>query len=152
MLSPSKSHHISMKIIKLLFTVICMIVGYQVSTAREYFRVIDSRVGLPDNTVTNIVQDTKGYIWLGTSNGLSRYDGVTFTTFRHDPDDNTSLSSSTVNTLAVSQAGIFAGTNSGLDLYSFAYGGFIHCSIKPKSVIRISLCRKAARNPLFCPK
>ena len=77
-----------MKIIKLLFTVICMIVGYQVSTAREYFRVIDSRVGLPDNTVTNIVQDTKGYIWLGTSNGLSRYDGVTFTTFRHDPDDN----------------------------------------------------------------
>lgn len=119
-----------MKIIKLLFTVICMIVGYQVSTAREYFRVIDSKVGLPDNTVTNIVQDTKGYIWLGTSNGLSRYDGVTFTTFRHDPDDNTSLSSSTVNSLAVSQAGIFAGTNSGLDLYSFAYGGFIHCSIK----------------------
>lgn len=118
--------------IKLLFVIIYLMAGCLISTAREYFKVIDSRVGLPDNTVTNIVQDTKGYIWLGTSNGLSRYDGITFTTFRHDPDHDNSLSSSFVNSLAVSQAGIFAGTNSGLDLYSFAHGNFVHCSIKKK--------------------
>lgn len=37
--------------------------------------------GLPNNSVCHIFQDTKGFLWLGTLNGLSRYDGNTFVTF-----------------------------------------------------------------------
>lgn len=114
-------------IFKFLFVVAWLTAVCTMTAAREYFRVIDSRMGLPDNTVTDIVQDARGYIWLGTSNGMCRYDGVTFTTFRHNPDDDTSLSSSFVNALAVDKAGIFAGTNSCLDLYSFSTGKFVHC-------------------------
>lgn len=111
-----------------MLVAICLIEGCIVTIAREYFRVIDSRMGLPDNTVEAIVQDSKGYIWLGTTNGLCRYDGVAFTTFRHDPDNENSLSSSFVNSLAVAPAGLFVGTNTGLDLYSFAGDGFVHCT------------------------
>ncbi len=38
--------------------------------------------GLPQNSVTAIVQTKDGYLWVGTANGLARFDGVRFTTFR----------------------------------------------------------------------
>ena len=112
---------------KFVLIAVCLIEGCILAPAREYFRVIDSRMGLPDNTVEAIAQDTRGYVWLGTANGLCRYDGVKFTTFRHDPEDESSLSSSFINSLAVAPAGVYAGTNFGLDLYSFASGDIIHC-------------------------
>jgi signal transduction histidine kinase/DNA-binding response OmpR family regulator len=37
--------------------------------------------GLPSSTVQKIIQDRRGYLWIGTNDGLSRYDGKTFTTF-----------------------------------------------------------------------
>lgn len=37
--------------------------------------------GLPGMTITNIIQDVKGYIWIGTYDGLVRFDGVDFTTY-----------------------------------------------------------------------
>lgn len=38
--------------------------------------------GLPNNSVRYIYQDSKGFLWLATLNGLSRYDGNSFLTFR----------------------------------------------------------------------
>ena len=46
--------------------------------------------GLANNSVRCIYQDSKGFIWMGTQNGLSRYDGNSFITFR--PQKDTSLS------------------------------------------------------------
>lgn len=47
--------------------------------------------GLPDNSVKCIYEDVDGFIWLGTKNGLARYDGVRMQTFKTVPDDNYSL-------------------------------------------------------------
>jgi ligand-binding sensor domain-containing protein len=41
---------------------------------------------LTDVTVHDILQDQQGFMWFGTWNGVSKYDGYTFTTYRHDPD------------------------------------------------------------------
>ena len=41
-------------------------------------RSITTRDGLPSNRVNDMIQDKTGYIWLGTSNGLCRYDGYSF--------------------------------------------------------------------------
>ena len=38
--------------------------------------------GLPQNKVTAVVQTRDGYLWVGTYNGLARFDGVRFTVFR----------------------------------------------------------------------
>ena len=64
--------------------------------ARQYvFTRFSTFTGLASNMVNNLVQDRKGYIWLATPNGLQRYDGNKFITFKHQhrnpltlPDDN----------------------------------------------------------------
>ncbi|HEV8538751.1 MAG TPA: ATP-binding protein, partial [Bacteroidota bacterium] len=48
--------------------------------------------GLPQGMVVAMHLDTRGYLWCGTKNGLSRYDGYTFRNFEHDPSDNSSIS------------------------------------------------------------
>src|ERR1019366_5733878 len=53
--------------------------------------------GLPQNKVTAVVQTRDGYLWLGTYNGLARFDGVRFTVFN---DNNTpELRSSRITSL-----------------------------------------------------
>lgn len=47
--------------------------------------------GLPNNSVRYMYQDSKGFLWLATLNGLSRYDGNTFLTFRPETGDKVSL-------------------------------------------------------------
>ena len=49
---------------------------------RQTQRRLTADNGLPLNTVRNMVQDQKGFLWLGTDNGLCRYDGVSVRTFR----------------------------------------------------------------------
>jgi ligand-binding sensor domain-containing protein len=57
------------------------------------FRKINTSAGLANDVVTSIVQDDKGYIWISTGNGLQKFDGSSFTTYHHDPDDPQSLNS-----------------------------------------------------------
>ena len=55
------------------------------------FRHYQVENGLSDNMVTCCVQDKSGYIWIGTRDGLNRFDGYTFKVFRNDPDVPESL-------------------------------------------------------------
>jgi signal transduction histidine kinase/ligand-binding sensor domain-containing protein/DNA-binding response OmpR family regulator len=55
------------------------------------FSHLDISNGLSHNQVTSIIKDAKGFMWFGTASGLNRYDGYTFTIFRHKENDTTSL-------------------------------------------------------------
>jgi ligand-binding sensor domain-containing protein/two-component sensor histidine kinase len=55
------------------------------------FRHITRENGLASNNVLAITQDHQGYIWIGTDNGLQKFDGYDFTNFRHIPGDTTRL-------------------------------------------------------------
>ena len=80
------------------------------------FEQIDSQAGLSHNTVLTLLQDRQGFLWIGTSDGLNRYDGYTFTVFRHDPTDPESLSDNTVQALAEDEAGmLWIGTTNGIN-------------------------------------
>ncbi|MDL2265932.1 response regulator [Parabacteroides sp. OttesenSCG-928-G21] len=50
-----------------------------------YFRHYNNKDGLSHNTVYSSLQDRKGFLWFGTDDGLNRFDGYTFTIYRHDP-------------------------------------------------------------------
>ena len=52
--------------------------------------------GLPSNGITALHQDRKGFIWIGSSGGITRYDGYNFTTFANVPGDTNSISKSLV--------------------------------------------------------
>ena len=57
------------------------------------FKNITIENGLSQSTVETIYQDSKGYIWLGTNDGLNKYNGYTFEKYFHNIDDENSLSS-----------------------------------------------------------
>lgn len=81
------------------------------------FRHIGIESGLAQSSVQTIAQDAQGYMWLGTQDGLQRYDGYDFQTFRHEPGVAGSLADDTIDALAVdADGGLWVGTaNAGLD-------------------------------------
>lgn len=84
--------------------------------------------GLPQASVVAIAQDRAGFLWVGTQDGLARFDGYEFLTFRHDRNDPDSLSNNFVNCLAADpRGGLWIGTQvGGLDYYDPANGRFTH--------------------------
>jgi ligand-binding sensor domain-containing protein len=64
---------------------------------RHYaFTHYGSSAGVASNEVYSVSQDEQGYIWVGTSNGLQRYDGARFKTFRHDKNNPATIPSNVV--------------------------------------------------------
>lgn len=59
--------------------------------------------GLLSNQINSIVQDEKGYIWTGSTDGLQRFDGIRYKSFRHRKGDSTSLPTNPVWQLKMDQ-------------------------------------------------
>jgi signal transduction histidine kinase/ligand-binding sensor domain-containing protein len=74
--------------------------------------------GLSNNTVFCTVQDHQGFMWMGTKDGLNRFDGKNFKIFRNDPDNIHSIGDNFIRSLLVGQKNIlYAGTRNGLFAY-----------------------------------
>lgn len=56
-----------------------------------FSRKLNSASGLPDDNVRYLLQDSRGFIWLGTPGGLYRYDGYFFTSYKYTQDGNNRL-------------------------------------------------------------
>ena len=63
---------------------------------QSQFRHLDIKDGLPNQLVFSIDQDSQGYIWVGTKDGLARFDGARFKVYQHIPGDQQSLPSNSV--------------------------------------------------------
>ncbi|MDQ3205801.1 MAG: diguanylate cyclase [Pseudomonadota bacterium] len=73
--------------------------------------------GLSQHAVTAITEDERGLLWIGTQEGLNRYDGRDFTVFRNTPGDSSRLASSSIDSLQVDGSRLWVGTNdSGLEV------------------------------------
>ncbi|OJJ18015.1 hypothetical protein BKI52_29635 [marine bacterium AO1-C] len=78
------------------------------------FSNITSAQGLAHNTVNCIIQDRQGFLWIGTENGLNRYDGYEFKVYRNDLNNKHSLSNNYVITLHEDHLGyLWVGTFGG---------------------------------------
>lgn len=70
--------------------------------------------GLSQSSGHVIYQDSQGLMWIGTQDGLNRYDGYRFTVFRHQTEDSTSISSNDIRSIFEDTNGnLWIGTNGG---------------------------------------
>ncbi len=96
--------------------------------------------GLSHSTVTSIVQDHHGFLWIASQEGLNRYDGYGFKVYRHDPEDAGSLADNEAFTLLVDNRGeLWIGTyGAGLDRFVQAEERFDHFSHRPDDPASLS--------------
>ncbi len=109
------------------------------STPAYLFETIDITHGLSLNSVKTIAKDKYGFMWFGTEDGLNRYDGISFKTFRHNPLDSTSINSSSVySTLVDNRGNLWIGTYlSGLNKYNYETERFIQYPHDPLDSLSI---------------
>lgn len=95
--------------------------------------------GLSQSSVRAIFQDSRGFMWFGTEDGLNRYDGYTFKTFKPDPDVANSLSDRWITSLVEDQEGyLWIGTRlGGLNRYdprTEDFKVYLHANLNPSSL------------------
>ena len=100
------------------------------------FDHISIEQGLSQSTVFSIVQDSTGFMWFATQDGLNRYDGYNCTVYRNDPLDSNSISDIGIRKLYVDQYGnLWIITLSGkLDRFDPVREVFIHYKFEDISV------------------
>lgn len=84
--------------------------------------------GLSDLNPTCILQDSRGFIWIGTANGLNRYDGYKFKVFKNDRKDTASISNNYIKDIAEDKNGnIWVATvGGGLNMFDRRADRFYH--------------------------
>ena len=96
--------------------------------------------GLMSNSIYGIVQDSLGFIWFGTDNGLCRFDGIEFMTYTHDEDrPSGSISSNSIRRLMMDSKGrIWISLDNGVDIYDPADGIFSHFNEETSTGARVT--------------
>lgn len=102
------------------------------------FRHFSVENGLPQNTVSCIFQDRQGFMWFGTKDGLSRYDGYTFRNFRHDNADKSSIGNNFIRCIFQGEAeALWVGTDRGVYIYHPETEDFSRFNLQTSSGIAI---------------
>ncbi len=89
------------------------------------FDRVHAENSLSENTIRKIFQDSRGYIWIATQDGLNRYDGFAFTFFNHETTNPKSISDNFINEISEDRNGnIWVGTRNGLNVYRYLTNDF----------------------------
>jgi ligand-binding sensor domain-containing protein/two-component sensor histidine kinase len=91
---------------------------YQKANAQRFnysFEQFTTDNGLSHESVINITKDPDGFLWIGTGNGLNRFDGISFKIFRNDPNNEHSISGNYIAGTTLDKKGyLWVATNYGL--------------------------------------
>ncbi|WEK34107.1 MAG: two-component regulator propeller domain-containing protein [Candidatus Pseudobacter hemicellulosilyticus] len=102
------------------------------------FKHIQNEQGLSNSTIECIFQDSRGFLWFGTRDGLNRYDGYQLTVYRYDPKDPGSISDNYIKAIQEdSNKVLWVGTTNGLNRLDAASGQFTrfkHDASQPNSL------------------
>ena len=130
--------------IKLLFLGIIVIIALndkfinaQIPSIKFAHITIDN--GLSQSTVISVLQDRKGFMWFGTQDGLNKFDGYSFTIYKYDPFDSTTISDNYIRCIYEDKLGtLWIGTeNGGLNRFNRdkeTFERYLHDPNNPNSI------------------
>src|SRR5438046_8832101 len=99
-------------------------------TPHYHFKHLNVQNGLTQNIVYHFLQDSRGYMWIGTQNGLSLYDGIKTTNFLPREQDSTSISCNFISSIVEDSAQqVWIGNENGIDLYNRIDNSFAHFGV-----------------------
>jgi len=103
------------KIIKIFLLSLILLIPCKVYSQILSFRLLTVDDGLPQNSIETIIQDKKGYVWVGCEGGVSRYDGVNFKNFTKEDG----LSDNHIRKIFEDSKGVmWFATNNGITSYN----------------------------------
>jgi len=105
----------------IVFTAVSFLLTGLLSAEEDvFFDRLDVPQGLSSSNVRSICQDPYGFLWIGTDDGLNRYDGYKFQVFKNDPSDSTSLADSRVERVFLDSKGdLWVTTQGGLSKWNW---------------------------------
>jgi ligand-binding sensor domain-containing protein/serine phosphatase RsbU (regulator of sigma subunit) len=113
----------------LLFFLSCTSLAQTNEVIFNHYTVDD---GISQSSVSCILQDSQGYIWFGTQDGVNRFNGYSFERYYHNPLDSTSISHGWVYSITEDTTGnIWIGTRGGLNKFDKKKGVFERIVSKP---------------------
>ncbi|MFY0688779.1 MAG: hypothetical protein JXQ90_16515 [Cyclobacteriaceae bacterium] len=128
------------KIRQFLVSLTLMLAGLAYSQQTSYsFEVISTDEGLPTGTVNTVFRDDRGFLWVGTVQGLARYDGFNVVNYPVDNADPYAIHGAEVTAIGQDESGtVWIGHSAGLSIYDIENDRFLnsHYQDQPKLPIR----------------
>lgn len=101
-----------------MFLFVFVMIEASAQSKKINFKSYTINDGLSQNSVMCLLQDHYGFIWIGTEDGLNKFDGYEFKSYKHDNDDSTSISNNQINALYEDVDGkIWIATSKGLNIF-----------------------------------
>lgn len=110
------------KCFKILLVIILFITE---TRAGSYFDQLSTQQGLSQSGVNALITDKRGFLWIGTQNGLNRYDGQRIKQYKTNPFDSLSLTYDDITCIAIADNELMlVGSRNGLNIYNPAKDNF----------------------------
>lgn len=118
-----------MKILKHICIIFFLLFTKSSAATTTHIQHFTENDGLPQSTVTCVMQDSKGYIWISSWNGLSRYNGYSFVNYKARQDDNCPLTTNRI---------LFIRETEGGNILCKCPDGFYLFDVDEKKFVRIN--------------
>jgi signal transduction histidine kinase/ligand-binding sensor domain-containing protein len=119
---------------KLLSIILLFVAGFHLNAqsfnSHYNFKQLNVQNGLVQNIVYHFLEDSRGYMWLGTHNGVTLFDGTRTINFLHNDQDKKSISGNFISSILEDPAQqIWIGNENGINLYNRIDNSFTHFGV-----------------------
>ncbi len=132
---------IPLYIVRCLLVVLCQAFGLAAFAQDQHIRFehLGTAQGLSQANIISIFQDSRGFMWFGTKDGLNKYDGYSFSIYKYDAANENSLSHNTIEAIAEDGDGDLwiATWGGGLDMFDRKKERFVHHKADSKNPFSI---------------